>query len=160
LGSRSTITLAVLATFCICLLGQQKSRTSQPPRDRFIGVWKLNPEKSSLAPQNQTIVIESRGSRYRISWKFAHDLGNDRGLNYWTVTDMKGTPSSLIQRDGSHAPLNEKWRVTRESDSMFVVESIPFGKVIFFTISPDGQTLTRQERGNDSRVAVFDRVRQ
>jgi len=159
LGSRSTVTLAVVVTFCVCLLGQQRSTTNRPPRDNFIGVWKLNLEKSAVVPQYQTITIESRGSRYKISCKFAHDLGDDPGQSYWTITNMRGVPSNLMQPDGTHAPLNEKWRVTRESASTFVVESIRFGNVSRFTVSPDGQTLTRQEMRKDSRVLFFDRVR-
>ena len=169
LQSRRTFLALIAVILCVSLFGQQKSTPPDPPKDAFAGKWRLNVEKSVLPPERETISIEPQGADYKISCDVAY--GNGTELSFWTVTDMKGTVSKVTQSNGK--PMNEEWRVTREAADAFVVDSRPFHTVVRYTVSHEGQTLTRQEVSSDIiggkmekgtlkkavHILVFDKVR-
>ena len=132
---------ALILVLSVSVLGQQKSASTDASTDAFIGKWRLNVDKSSLPPERETLAIENQASGYRIHVDVAYANGTE--LKFWTVTDMKGTPSKLTQEDGK--PMNEEWRVIREEADAFVVDSRPFRRVVRYKVSPDGQTLTIRE---------------
>jgi len=41
--------------------------------------------------------------------------------------------------------MNEEWRDTREGPDAFLVDTRPFRRVVRYSVSPDGQTLTIRE---------------
>ena len=145
-GSGSRLILCVLLAFLLSLslLGQQNAST-----DNFIGKWKLNVDKSKLPPERETITIELQGSQCKISDDVAYDNGTE--LNFWTLTDMKGTVSKLTQSNGK--PMNEEWRVTREDANNFVIDSRPFRNVSRYTVGADGHTLTKRPISSELVVA-------
>lgn len=153
----------------VTVLGQQKTPPADPPKNAFVGKWRLNVEKSVSPPERETITIEPQGADFKISCDVAYDNGSE--LSFWTVTDMKGTVSKVTQSNGK--PMNEEWRVTREAADAFVVDSRPFQTVVRYTVSQEGQTLTRRDVSSDIiggkmekgafkkivHVLVFDKVR-
>jgi hypothetical protein len=169
LNSRLTSLALVTVVLCVSVFCQQKSAPADPPKDAFVGKWRLNVEKSSLPPERETITIEPQGIDYKISCDVAY--GNGTELSFWTVTDMKGTVSKVTQSNGK--PMNEEWRVTREAADAFVVDSRPFHTVVRYTVSAEGQTLTKREVSSDIiggkiekgtfkrivHILVFDKVR-
>lgn len=138
LNSRLVV-FTLISVLSVSASGQRKSSSGNASGDGFIGKWKLNVEKSSAPPEQEMIAIENQGSGYKISC----DVTYNAELKFWTITDMKGTPSKVTQENGS--PMNEEWQVTREGSDAFVVESRPFRRVVRYTVSPDGQTLTMRE---------------
>ena len=137
---QTTLTLvAIILT--LSALGQQRPSSSTPTQDRFVGAWKLNLDKSSMPPASKTISIEHQGNAYRIRCHVRYDNGTE--LDSWSLTDMKGEMSKVGQSDGK--PMNEEWRVTRESPDSFVIDSRPFRTVVRYTVSSDGQTLTARK---------------
>ena len=145
LGSRPTLVALMTVVLCVGLFGTQKSTPTDPPKDAFVGKWRLNVEKSLLPPERETITIEPQGTDYKISCDVAY--GNGTELSFWTVTDMKGTVSKVTQSNGK--PMGEEWRVTREAADAFIVDSRPFHTVVRYTVSQEGQTMTRREVSSD-----------
>jgi hypothetical protein len=169
LNSRLTSFGLITVVLCAWAFGQQKPASTAPPKEAFVGKWNLNVEKSTLPPERETIVIEPQGTDYKISCDVAY--GNGTELSFWTVTDMNGSASKVTQSNGK--PMNEEWRVTREGADAFVVDSRPFRTVVRYTVSADGQTLTKREVSSDIigvkaekrtskrivHILVFDKVR-
>ena len=169
LNSRLALLALITVVLFVSVFGQQKSTPTEPPKDVFVGKWKLNVERSSLPPERETITIEPQGADYKISCDVAY--GNGTELSFWTVTDMKGTVSKLTQSNGK--PMANEWRVTREAADAFVVDSRPFHTVVRYTVSGEGQTLTKREVSSDIisgktekgtfkrtvQILVFDKVR-
>src|SRR5260370_31390411 len=165
LSSRLTSLALITVVLCVSVIGQQKSALTDPPKDAFVGRWKLNVGSSTLPPERATITIEPQGTDCKISYEVAY--GNGTELSFWTVTDMKGTVSKVTQSNGK--PMNEEWRVTREATDAFVVDSRPFRTVVRYTVSVEGQTLTKREVSSDLiekgafkrtvHILVFDKVR-
>jgi hypothetical protein len=138
LNSRLAV-FALISALSVSVSGQQKSTSNNDSKDAFVGKWRLNVEKSSLPPEQEMIAIENQENGYKISLDVTYNTED----KFWTVTDMKGTPSKLTQEDGK--PMNEEWRVTREGPEAFVVDSRPFRRVVRYKVSPDGQFLTMRE---------------
>jgi hypothetical protein len=65
------------------------SQDKQPstPADRFIGVWKLNQEKSHRSDIKESLTIEYQGGNYKFVVDWSADNGTE--LYYWFVTQMK-----------------------------------------------------------------------
>ena len=162
--------LVVLAGFCLAAFAQQNPAAVSASTDAFLGRWELNVDKSSRGPNSpkvEMLTIEPQGKMYKIAFEASYpDGSNSRD---WTVTDMKGWASTIIRKDRAVGATQEEWRVTRDGVDSFAVVAVFQGGAARierrYTVSPDGQTLTRQTISGGparfrSQVLVFDKVRQ
>ena len=161
-GSQFAV-FAVLTVLYIAAFAQQNPPAGGTATDAFRGRWKLNVNKSSQGPTAEMITIEPEGKRYRITREAVYRDGSESSV--WTVTDMKGWPSTVTQKDG--AATHEEWRVKRDGADSFVVAAVFHGGASRiesrYTVSPDGRTLTRRMISGGppnfrNHVLVFDKV--
>jgi hypothetical protein len=106
------------------------------PADRFIGVWKLNVDKSSRTGLvSESITIESQESNV----KFTYDRLGENGteLHWWFVTDMKGGTVKPTQVNGR--PMSGESRITRLDSYRFKDESAM--QQDEYEVSANGQTM-------------------
>ena len=164
-GSQFAV-FAVLTVLYIAAFAQQNPPAGGTATDAFRGRWKLNVNKSSQGPTAEMITIEPEGKRYRITREAVYRDGSESSV--WTVTDMKGWASTIIRKDGAVGATQEEWRVKRDGVDSFAVVAVFQGGAARierrYTVSPDGQTLTRRIISGGparfrSQVLVFDKVR-
>jgi hypothetical protein len=107
--------------------------------DRFIGVWKLNADKSSNSGTlRESIVIEPQGKEFKLTYDWSAENGTE--LHWWYVTDMKGGIVNPTQTNGK--PMSGKPRITRIDSGSFKVESEVQRDI--YRVNADGQTMKLQ----------------
>jgi hypothetical protein len=107
--------------------------------DRFIGVWKLNLDKSSrTGTASELITIESQESNVKFTYDWLAE--NTTELHWWFVTDMKGGSVKHTQVNGR--PMSSESRITRLDSYRFTDESSM--KRDQYQVSADGKTMTIQ----------------
>jgi hypothetical protein len=144
--ARNAASVLLPILLCISVCGQQQASISAS-EDPIVGEWVLNGAKSILPPGDSTVTIETARNRYKITLNFTDDHG--RKFSSWTVTDMKGDWSQ-VTRLGRKSP--EKWRVTRDGQDAFVLET--FVNTDRYEVSSDGRTLT--DRIIHSNLVTYD----
>lgn len=117
-----------LAVFPLFYAPHERPSDTPIPRphtdDRFLGEWKLNPEKSSrVGIESETIKIEPTGSDYR----FEYDQVGENGtvLYWWFVTNMRGVCVKHTQKNGQ--PMSSQSCVERLDANRFFDKTL-FGK--------------------------------
>jgi hypothetical protein len=117
---------------------QDGSPASQPlsHADEFIGTWKFNVHKSSSSgTEREVITIETQGNDYKFIYDWLAKNGTE--LNWWFVTDMKGTCVKDTQVNGR--PMSSQSCMTRVDSRTFLNET-PILKDDY-KVSRDGQEL-------------------
>jgi hypothetical protein len=145
-------------------LSQEKQPLPLSTTDRFVGMWKLNTDKSSRSGIDRESISITRVESEENEFKFVFDwLGDNRTeLQWWFVTDMKGGISKHTQVNGR--PMTSKSCITRLDSNTFVDDT----KILKdeYKVSADGQTLiirrNFKQSLNDKKLPeerlVFDRV--
>jgi hypothetical protein len=136
---------------------------ASPPvvADHFVGVWKLNTDKSSHSGMvSESVVIETQGSDFKFLYDWLAENGTD--LHWWFVTDMKGGCVKETQVNGK--PMASQSCITRMDSKAFVNDT----KILKdeYKVSADGETLvvrtTFKLSPNGKKLheqkLVFDRV--
>jgi len=109
--------------------------------DRFIGVWKLNADKTSRSGTvSELITIESQGKDFKFTYDWSAENGTE--LHWWYVTDMKGGIVKPTQANGQ--PMSGKPRITRIDSGSFKIESEVLKDI--YKVSADGQTMKLQRK--------------
>jgi hypothetical protein len=156
----------VLLINAIPLLGlsQEKLPVVPPTTDRFVGMWKLNVDKSSRSGIDKESISITTVESEEKEFKFVFDsLGDNRTeLRWWFVTDMKGGVSKHTQVNGR--PMTSESCITRLDSDTFVDDT----KILKdeYKVSADGQTLTVRRNFKQSfngkklpdQKLVFDRL--
>ena len=143
----------------------QQIPSGRTATDLFIGRWNLDIDKSSPGPTGGAITIEPEGKKYKITLKVSYP-GKFGGTS-WTVSDMKGW-GSPVTRDFNQA-IEEEWHVRREAADSFIITAVfraagAGGQIEWrYTVSPDGQTLTRRvvsggPSDHRNQVFIFDKA--
>jgi len=114
------------------------TRQFDPASDHFVGVWKLNEDKSTTKGVRELITIEPQGGETKFTYDWAADNGTE--LQWWFVTDMKGGPVKPEQTNGKPMSKDFQPRVTRIDSNRFVDDGKLFRDE--YTVSADGKTLT------------------
>jgi len=144
---KTAIRLAVGFVFIAFAPYTGTSRQDKPPSsspqiaspesaDRFIGVWKLNVDKSSYTGMvREQITIEFSGGDVKFTYESLNENGVE--LNYSFLTDMKGGVVKQTQMDGR--PMNSRSRITRLDSHRFREDS-PI-EVDESKVSSDGRSM-------------------
>lgn len=141
--SRFLIVLSVLIASSSPGLGPQaRSQTvANSNADRFLGIWKFNPEGSSPSGiTSEQITIEFHDGQYKFSGDHLGENGTE--LHWWYVTSMSGETVKPTQVNG--LPMSDEYRVTRLAPDFFRVES----KILKeeYKVSRDGRIMMIQRK--------------
>jgi hypothetical protein len=134
--------------------------------DNFVGVWKLNRDKSphfdslqyNPIPVYETVVIERQLDEFKIAYvsQTGRSSENDRQF----ITDMKGSDLAAPLSNATIMRLRQRPKFTRQDKDNFIEEGEVWA--IEYKVSPDHQTMTvRQIPYMDNgfvRVLVYERV--
>jgi hypothetical protein len=125
----------------------------QTAADPILGWWKLNVEKSTNPiAESELIFIAEQGNQFQIVFQAMQS--NKYNPHYQITTDMKGTTAKPVQVDGR--PMNDEWRVTRNTPNAFVVEGVGSsgGWRNEYAVSANGKRLTVRELPGTSRIVA------
>jgi hypothetical protein len=145
-------------------LSQEKQPVTPPTTDRFVGMWKLNVDKSSRSGIDKESIsittVESEEKEFKFVFDWLADNGTE--LQWWFVTDMKGGVSKHTQVNGR--AMSSESCITRLDSDRFVDDT----KILKdeYKVSADGQTVTvrrtYKQSFNGKKLPeyklVFDRV--
>ena len=132
--------------------------TSTRTRDPFIGVWKLNPEKSKYesggAPKSFTRTYEDRGGGtvFMIT-DAATAQGSTRAYLVYK-RDGKPYPEAAVGAD-SIRTVTVRAVDLRTEELFFIVDGKTSEKPSTITISADGMTMTQVLSGRNARGQAF-----
>jgi hypothetical protein len=125
----------MLVFFAILPLCYPQEKPPETPADRFLGAWKLNPEKSHPSNTMESLTIEYQEGKYKFVVDWSADNGTE--LNYWFVTQMKGDAATVTQMNGK--PMSDVEHMVRVDTNSFVNDT-KFAEEKY-NVSKDGQTL-------------------
>jgi hypothetical protein len=116
------------------------TRQFYPTADHFIGVWKLNEDKSTTKGASELITIEAQGRDFKFTYDWSADNGTE--LHWWFLTDMKGGLTKPVQTNGKPLSKDSESRITRVDSTKFIDDA----KLLRdeYTVAADGLTMTIQ----------------
>jgi hypothetical protein len=159
--------LAMFALFAVCSCQPRNAAVADSPpaaksANRFVGVWKLNKDKSiSMRKYDEMLTTEPAGSNFKFTFDNS-ETGKGNVPHWWFVTDLNGSRSEIHPAPNSPLPAErEGITVTRKTpDTLLLQGSICQTE---YKISADAQSMTAHVECNvdydPRRVLVYDRLR-
>jgi hypothetical protein len=155
----------LLASAAILALVLFAPRLTLAQADPFIGIWKLNVEKSKFGPgterKSETRIVESSPTGMKVSVDRTNADGSNQQYNYTTNFDGKPHPITGIAPYGADsiaatlgASNNLSFKLTKGGNAVGSGTSV---------VSADGKTLRITSKGTDasgktvSSVSVYDK---
>jgi hypothetical protein len=152
---------AIAIIFCSAVAG-----LAQAQRDPFVGIWKLNLEKSRYrpgpAPKELTRTVEAQGDRIKVSYQGVASDGSRIADSYAAMYDGKDYPDT-----GRGTPNGaDTFALKRIDSNTYEITAKKVGKVVLtgrVVASKDGKVTTITTKGTNAsgqlinNVAVLDK---